>query len=206
MAKRGKRAVFLDRDGTINVEKEYLFRVEEFEFIPGAPEAIKLLKDAGFLVVIVTNQSGIGRGFYAEADLERLHAFMEQALARIGTGVDAYYFCPHHPQHGQGEYRTECVCRKPLPGMLLAAARDLVIDLPASFMVGDKLADVEAGLAAGCRPVLVRTGYGAAEITAVPAGVQTVADLSAAAQLILAAGNEAESFDDATGGMLQKDD
>jgi D-glycero-D-manno-heptose 1,7-bisphosphate phosphatase len=206
MAKLGRRAVFLDRDGTINVEKEYLFRVEEFEFIPGAPEAIRLLKDAGFLVVVVTNQSGIGRGIYAEADLERLHAFMEQELARIGTGVDAYYFCPHHPRHGQGDYRMECACRKPLPGMLLAAARDLAIDLPASFMVGDKLADVEAGLAAGCRSVLVRTGYGAAEITAVPAGVQAVADLPAAAQLILAAGNGAESFDDATGVVLQKDD
>ena len=180
-----KRAVFLDRDGTINVEKEYLFRIEEFEFVPGAPEAIKLLKDAGFLVVVVTNQSGIGRGYYTEADLERLHEFLSGELAAIGTGVDAYYFCPHHPSHGTGKYRLECACRKPLPGMLHAAAEDLQIDLAASYMVGDKLADVVAGMAAGCRTILVRTGYGDAEADNVPAGTRVAGDLLAVARVIL---------------------
>jgi D-glycero-D-manno-heptose 1,7-bisphosphate phosphatase len=180
------RAVFLDRDGTINVEKEYLHREEEFAFIPGAPEAIRLLREAGFLLVVVTNQSGISRGYYDEAALERLHAFMDEELARLGTKVDAYYFCPHHPQHGIGPYRSDCACRKPLPGMLLAAAADLSIDLAVSFMVGDKLADVEAGLAAGCRPLLVLTGYGTADSAAVPAGVPVCADLLAAARTIIA--------------------
>ena len=156
-----RRAVFLDRDGTINEEREYLHRVEEFAFIPGVPEAIRDLPRAGFLVIVVTTQSGTGRGYFDEAALARLHAHMDSELAREGAAVDAYYFCPHHPKHGVGDYRRECDCRKPLPGMLLAAAREWHVDLDASYLVGDKLADVEAAQAAGCRPILVRTGYGA---------------------------------------------
>lgn len=178
----GRPAVFLDRDGTINVEKSYLYRAEEFEFIPGAPEAIRLLKEAGFLVVVVTNQSGIARGYYDEAAVHRLHRFVDGELARVGAAIDAYYLCPHHPQHGSGE----CACRKPLPGMLLAAAGDLGIDLTRSFIVGDKLADVEAGLRAGCRPLLVKTGYGAVEAAQLPPGVPACADILAAARLIVA--------------------
>ena len=180
-----RRAVFLDRDGTINVEKEYLHRVEDFEFIPGALEAIRLIGDAGFLVVVVTNQSGIGRGFYDEAALERLHSFMDMELERVGAKIDAYYFCPHHPSHGQGKYAVDCACRKPLPGMLLQAAADLGIDLAASFIVGDKLADVAAGLAAGCRPFLVMTGYGAESAGEMPPGGRLVPDILAAAREIV---------------------
>ncbi|HEX8960345.1 MAG TPA: D-glycero-beta-D-manno-heptose 1,7-bisphosphate 7-phosphatase [Geobacteraceae bacterium] len=185
MAKR--RAVFLDRDGTINVEKEYLHRPEEFAFIPGAPEAIRLLKEAGFLVIVVTNQSGVGRGYYDEAAVHRLHRYMDGELARFGTGVDGYYLCPHHPLHGVGPYRRDCGCRKPLPGMLLEAAKDFSVDLAASWIVGDKLADVEAGLAAGCRPLLVRTGYGEEESARLPAGVPVCDDLLAAARAITSA-------------------
>ena len=180
-----KRAVFLDRDGTINEEKEYLHRIDEFSFITGAPAAIKLLNDAGFLVVVVTNQSGIGRGFYGEDAAHRLHHFMDEQLARQGARIDAYYLCPHHPLHGIGDYRKECACRKPLPGMLTSAARDLSIALGSSFIVGDKLADVEAGLAAGCQPVLVRTGYGLSESARLPAGVPCCDDILAAARLIV---------------------
>lgn len=180
-----KRAVFLDRDGTINEEKEYLSRVEDFEFIPGAAAAISRLNAAGFLVIVVTNQSGIGRGYYDEAALERLHRHMDRELARFGAAVDAYYFCPHHPQHGIGDYGVECACRKPLPGMLLQAARDFPLDLAASYIIGDKLADVDAGLKAGCRPLLVRTGYGAAEEARLPAGVKAYADLAAAVEAII---------------------
>ncbi len=180
-----QRAVFLDRDGTINVEKEYLHRPEEFAFIPGAPEAIRLLKEAGFLVIVVTNQSGVGRGYYDEAAVHRLHRYMDGELSRFGTGVDGYYLCPHHPLHGVGPYRRACGCRKPLPGMLLEAARDFSVDLAASWIVGDKRADVEAGLAAGCRPVLVRTGYGEEETESLPAGVPVCDDLLAAARAII---------------------
>ena len=187
MVKGERRAVFLDRDGTINVEKEYLHRVEDFEFIPGAVEAIRLLKEGGFLVLVVTNQSGIGRGYYDEADLERIHRHMAAELARSGASVDACYFCPHHPHHGTGEYRIACACRKPLPGMLLQAAADWSVDLSASYMIGDKLADVEAGIKAGCLPLLVRTGYGAAEEASLPAGVDVYDDILAAVRSIVGA-------------------
>lgn len=181
-----RRAVFLDRDGTINVEKEYLHRSEEFAFIPGAPEAIRLLKEAGFLVIVVTNQSGIGRGYYDEAAVHRLHRYMDGELANFGTAVDAYYLCPHHPLHGIGDYRLECGCRKPLPGMLLEAAGDFEIDLAASFLIGDKAADMEAGLAAGCRPLLVRTGYGEKDALLLKDKVPVYDDILAAARAIIA--------------------
>ncbi|UFS71222.1 D-glycero-beta-D-manno-heptose 1,7-bisphosphate 7-phosphatase [Geomonas sp. RF6] len=181
------RAVFLDRDGTINIEREYLSRVEDFQLVPGVPLALKRLQEAGFLLVVVTNQSGIGRGFYTEGDLERLHQHMVHELESYGAKISACYFCPHHPEHGTGAYRTECDCRKPLPGMLLQASRDLDIDLPRSYMVGDKVADVEAGLKAGCAPMLVLTGYGEKEVAKLPEGVPVYQDLLAAADAILAA-------------------
>ncbi len=180
-----RRAVFLDRDGTINEERQYLCRVEDFHFIGGAVEAIRLLRGKGFLVVVVTNQSGIGRGYYAEDDLHALHRHMHAELERQGTGVDACYFCPHHPTHGQGSYAVDCACRKPLPGMLLQAASELGIDLASSWMIGDKSADVEAGLAAGCRAMLVKTGYGAGEAGYLPPGIRVVDDLLAAARAII---------------------
>ncbi|WP_298432403.1 D-glycero-beta-D-manno-heptose 1,7-bisphosphate 7-phosphatase [Geobacter sp.] len=181
-----RRAVFLDRDGTINVEKSYLHRAAEFEFIPGAPEAIRLLREAGFLVIVVTNQSGVARGYYDEEAVHRLHRFVDRELAKAGTGIDAYYLCPHHPRHGVGPYRVECACRKPLPGMILAAAAVHGIDLGRSWLVGDKASDVEAGTAAGCRSIIVRTGYGSDEAPLVPRQVPVCDDLLAAARLILA--------------------
>ncbi len=181
-----KKAVFLDRDGTINVEKDYLCRVEDFEFIPGAPEAIRRLKDAGFLVIVVTNQSGVARRFFGVDDVERLHQHMQSELRRFGTGVDRFYICPHHPTEGRGEWLKDCLCRKGRPGMLLDAERDYDIDFSQSFMVGDKPADIEAGQAAGCRSLLVLTGYGAScaeseELSAIP----KFADLGQAADYIL---------------------
>ncbi len=159
--KTARRAVFLDRDGTINVEKDYLYRIEDFEFIPGVPQALKRLQDAGFLLVVVTNQSGVARGYYALEDVERLHRHMCAELQKYGVILDGIYICPHHPDQGQPPYNVDCDCRKGKPGMLLQAARDLNIDLAASFMVGDKLTDLEAGHAAGCQSLLVQTGYGA---------------------------------------------
>lgn len=179
-----KRAFFLDRDGTINVEKEYLFQIADFEFIPGVPEAIRMINDAGYLVVVVTNQSGVARGYYSEEDVEILHRHIAGELRSAGAHVDAWLFCPHHPS-GRGSYALPCDCRKPLPGMLQEAARRYDIDLESSIMIGDKLADVEAGLAAGCRTVLVRTGYGAEE--AELAGSETIVcdDLLTAVQELL---------------------
>ncbi len=173
-------AVFLDRDGTINIEKHYLYRIEDFELLPGAGEGIALLTQSGYRVVVISNQSGIGRGYNTEADVHRLHHYLDQLLKPFGAQIDAYYFCPHHPAHGQDEYQQECACRKPLPGMILQAATDLNIDLAQSFMVGDKLVDIEAGHAAGCRTLLVRTGYGAGIEQQNP-NVQICDDLLAAA-------------------------
>lgn len=183
-----QRAVFLDRDGTINQEKEYLYRFEEFEFVPGAPEAIRRLNEAGFLVVVVTNQSGVARGYYNEEDVEVLHRHIAAELMQAGARVDAWLYCPHHPS-GRGSYSLPCNCRKPLPGMLFEAARRFDIDLEDSVMIGDKRADIEAAIAAGCRPILVRSGYGAIEEKKVPAGTEVYDNLLRAA-LALTGGNE----------------
>lgn len=155
-----RRAVFLDRDGTINVEKDYLFKAEDFEFIPGAPEAIARLNQAGLLVIVVTNQSGVAQGFFSIDDVHRLHHHIRQALLPFDATIDAFYICPHHPQKGIETYRMDCGCRKGHPGMLQQAADDLNVDLQGSFMIGDKDTDLLAGIAAGCRNYLVRTGYG----------------------------------------------
>ena len=178
-----RRAIFLDRDGTINVEKEYLHRAEEFEFINGAPQAVRILNEAGFFVVVVTNQSGVARGYYSEEDVEMLHRHIDRELGKVGARVDAWFYCPHHLQ-GNGGYALECDCRKPLPGMLLEAARRYGIDLAASLMVGDKLDDIKAGIAAGCRSILVRTGYGASEESRIPGGTEVYDNLLEAVQTI----------------------
>lgn len=184
--KTARRAVFLDRDGTINVEKDYLYRVEDFVFIPRVVEAIRALKSAGYLVIVVTNQSGVARGYYSLADVERLHTHMQQALAEQGAQVDAFYVCPHHPMEGRGEFKRDCECRKGAPGMLLQAAREHDIDLKRSYIVGDKLADVEAGERAGCTPLLVLTGYGSSEAAKLDQGrARLCADLYAASEAIL---------------------
>ncbi len=182
---RTKRAVFIDRDGTLNIEKDYLFRIEDFEFIPGVPEAIRTLNSSGLLVFVITNQSGIARGYYSEEDLSKLHAHIDFLLSAIGARIDGWYYCPHLPT-GIPPYNQECTCRKPLPGMLLQAASDHVVDMKQSWMIGDKLVDMEAGIAAGCRPVLVRTGYGRKYEAQVPEGVPVCDDLAAAVDLLLA--------------------
>ncbi len=153
-------AVFLDRDGTINVEKNYLYRIEDWEWIPGAELAITQLNAAGFLVVVVSNQAGIARGLYSEQDVHLLHKHVSVELMNKGGRIDAYFFCPHHPEYG---VIRACECRKPSPSMLLEAKRVLNIDLSKSWMLGDKAIDIEAGLLAGVSTILVRTGYGEAE-------------------------------------------
>ncbi len=154
------RCVFLDRDGTINEEVNYLSHPKQLRLIAGAAAAIKLLNQAEFKVVVVTNQAGIARGYFTEQTVREIHQALERMLGEQGAAVDAIYYCPHHPAAGIGVYRQECNCRKPNPGMLERAARELNIDLGESFVVGDKISDLEAGLAVGCRNILVQTGYG----------------------------------------------
>ncbi len=157
-----RAAVFLDRDGTIVREVDYLRSPDQLRLLPGAAAAIKRLNDAGFTVVVTSNQSGIARGILTEADLVHINSILSRRLARRGAHLDAVYFCPHHPEIGPAKYRRRCRCRKPSPGMLLRAAKDLDLDLKHSFSVGDTARDVLAGQRAGCRTILVRTGYGRA--------------------------------------------
>lgn len=155
-----KRAVFLDRDGTINVEKNYLYKIEDWEWTPRAIDAIKLINKAGYLAIVVSNQAGVARGYYTENDVEHLHSQVDMMLAEQGAHIDAYYYCPHHTE--MGEIR-DCECRKPKSGMLIQAQQEWNIDLENSFMVGDKLIDAEAAIRVGVTPVLVMTGYGKVE-------------------------------------------
>jgi D,D-heptose 1,7-bisphosphate phosphatase len=155
-----RKAVFLDRDGTINVEKAYLYRPEDFELERGAPEGLRLLKEAGYLLIVVTNQSGIARGYYTEEDLAAFNRFFLAYMAKIGCAIDGIYYCPHHPTAGLGKYRLDCSCRKPKTGMIERAVSDFDISREDSYVVGDKRSDLETGLRARIRPVLVRTGYG----------------------------------------------
>lgn len=144
-------AIFFDRDGTVNrrLPDDYVKRIDEFEFLPGVADAIRMVHDRGYLAIVATNQRGIGRGLMTESDLADLHAWMQKNLQEHGGHrFDAIYHCPH-------DTIDECDCRKPRPGMLLSGARDLDLDLNASWMIGDSESDVDAGLAAGCRAALI---------------------------------------------------
>jgi len=154
------QAVFLDRDGTINEEVGYLDRMEKLQLIPGAAEAIRLINKSGMKAVIVTNQSGVARGVFDEAFVEKTHTHLRDILRAEGASLDGIYYCPHHPTEGRVEYLKICDCRKPAPGMLLRAAEELRIDPNHSYMVGDTLKDIEAGAKAGAQGILVRTGFG----------------------------------------------
>jgi len=153
-------AAFLDRDGVINVERDYVYRIEDFELLPGVVEALQLLQRAGYALVVVTNQGGIGLGKYTEADMQKLHAHLRAALGQAGVRLDGIYHCPHHPRSPRPEMRGPCDCRKPAPGMLLQATRELQLDLSRSFLAGDKGGDVVAGRAAGvAQNYVVRSGH-----------------------------------------------
>lgn len=173
-------ALFLDRDGVINKESEYVHRTDEFEFIDGVFEACRAAKDLGYKLVIITNQAGIARGLYSEADFHALTEWMLERFSEQGIAIDGVYFCPHHPTAGVGHYLRECECRKPQPGLITRAAKELDIDLERSALVGDKISDIEAGLRAGVGTcILVRSGHPFAEQQGAPAD-EIVADLCAA--------------------------
>ncbi|QEW33476.1 D-glycero-beta-D-manno-heptose 1,7-bisphosphate 7-phosphatase [Erwinia billingiae] len=152
-------AIFLDRDGTMNEDHGYVHEIDNFQFIDGAIEAMQELKKMGYALVMVTNQSGIARGIFSEDTFMQLTEWMDWSLADRDVDLDGIYFCPHHPEGVIEEYRQQCDCRKPEPGMLLSAQKELNIDMAASYMVGDKIDDMLAGKAAGVgKKVLVRSG------------------------------------------------
>lgn len=155
-----RRAVFLDRDGTINVDVGYPNRWDQIAIYPYAFEAVRRLKAARFLTLVVTNQSGIGRGLLTEADLTAIHSRMTEEFVKQGAPLDAIYHCPHFDAAGIAAGGLDCGCRKPAPGMGFRAAAEFDIDLARSFMVGDKVEDILFGLNIGAAPILVRTGYG----------------------------------------------
>ncbi len=159
-----RRAVFLDRDGTLIEERDYLYRPEQVNLLPGAARAARLLREAGFYLVLVTNQSAVAKGLLTEKQLAVIHNRLQHLLEREKTKLDAVYYCPHHPQSGSVSYRMSCACRKPAPGMLLRAAEEHDLCLCNSFLVGDKLTDIVAGRRAGCRTILIKTGYGEQEL------------------------------------------
>jgi len=207
------RAVFLDRDGTVSEEMGYIGpeAMHRYALIPGAAAGICALRQAGYLAVLVTNQSGVARGYYAESQVHAVHARLAELLAAQGAALDGVRYCPHHPDPlaapDNGEMApgmsaatplpalsVDCACRKPKPGMVLDAARELGIDLGKSWVVGDKAADMGLAANAGCRGILVLTGYGVSTLAKMRAEGREPAwvarDLAHAAELILAQDRE----------------
>jgi D-glycero-D-manno-heptose 1,7-bisphosphate phosphatase len=153
-------AVFFDRDGTLNEEVEFLSTPAQLRLFAGAGRAVRAVNESGFLAFVISNQSGIARGFFTEADLIPIHAKLEQELGAKGARIDRIYYCPHHPTAGIPHYRVDCECRKPRPGMLHRAEKDMGVDLSMSYVIGDRIVDVLAGRSAGAKGILVLTGYG----------------------------------------------
>jgi len=157
------KAVFLDRDGTIVEDVGYMNNPRQIQFIPGSIDAIKKLNEAGYKVVVITNQAGIARGLITEDMLQTIDKTLHKWILNGGAHLDGIYYCPHHPEHGVHPYKQDCECRKPHPGLIKRAHRDLDIDLSQSFMVGDKATDIQAGRRAGTKTILVESGRGEGE-------------------------------------------
>ncbi|MBQ9437969.1 MAG: HAD family hydrolase [Lachnospiraceae bacterium] len=150
------KAIFLDRDGTINVDKDYLYKIEDFEFLPKVPEALRMLQEAGYLLIIITNQSGIARGYFTEADYNKLDAWMLETLEKeLGIRITVSSYCPHHPQAMVPEYRQDCTCRKPGTALFMQAVQKYRIDLSRSYAIGDRLRDVSICKGTDCQGFLI---------------------------------------------------
>lgn len=169
-----RRAIFLDRDGTMIEDVGYLDRLERLKLFPYTIDAVRLLNAAGFRVIVVTSQNGVANGILSEEFLGQAHAHLSGLFEAAGANVDGYYYCPHSPYASVERYRTDCECRKPKPGMILAAARDHALDLSRSIVIGDRWRDIEMGLAAGTQAMLVETGYGRTEAARRPANIPPV--------------------------------
>lgn len=157
------KAVFLDRDGTIIEDVGYLNSPQQIKFIPGSLEAIRLLSEAGYKIIIISNQSGIARGLITEDMLQTIDKIIHRQVIHGGGHIDASYYCPHHPEHGAYPYQQECECRKPHPGLIKKGEKTFALDLKGSFMIGDKATDVETGKRAGTKTILVLSGRGKEE-------------------------------------------
>jgi len=157
---KGQPAVFMDRDGTINEEVGYLDRLEKLVIYPQTFDAVRKINENGMKSVVITNQSGVARGYFTEDLVLEVHRRIQDSLRERGAHIDAFFYCPHHPTEGKAPYRIVCSCRKPEAGILIAAAKDMGINLEQSYMIGDTLKDIEAGAKAGAKGILVRTGYG----------------------------------------------
>ena len=149
------KAIFLDRDGTINVEKNYLHKIDEFEFIPGTVESLKLLQKAGYKLIVITNQSGIARGLYAEKEFLNLNDWMLSEIEKSGVIVDKVYYCPHHPEAKIKEYRIDCNCRKPKLGLFEKAIDEFNLDLSGCYAIGDKIRDCSICMISECKGFLI---------------------------------------------------
>ena len=184
------RAIFLDRDGTINTDKDYLYRISDFEFIPGCTEALRALTNAGYRLIIISNQSGIARGYYTEADYLALDEWLKNTLRAQGIELTATYYCPHLPDAPVERYRMTCTCRKPAIGLYEKAIREWDIDPSLSYAIGDRMRDLEICKSTGCRGFLLNTTEPEAIIDDVKKGIypdiRYAADLSEAASDILA--------------------
>ncbi|HEV2707756.1 MAG TPA: HAD family hydrolase [Pyrinomonadaceae bacterium] len=158
-----RRAVFIDRDGTISEEVGYVNHPTRYRVFPYSAAAVKLLNEAGWLAILVTNQAGVARGYFREEMIGAVHEILARELERGGARLDALYYCPHHPSVGEPPYRLDCDCRKPKPGLIQRAAAELDIDLSSSWMVGDRYSDTELARNAGVRSAFVLSGYGRGE-------------------------------------------
>jgi len=165
-----KRAVFIDRDGTISEEVGYIRDLNQFHLMPHSAEAIKLMNEHGLKVIMVTNQSGVARGYFTEALVKKVHKKMESLLSEQGAYLDAIYYCPHYPEGVVKFYCKVCECRKPATGLLEQASQTHDIDLAASYLVGDKVTDIELAHRVGAKAVLVLTGYGPEELKKIHGG------------------------------------
>jgi len=194
-------AVFLDRDGTINEQMGYINHITRFQLLPGVEEAIRILNEHYLPVVVVTNQSGLARGYFPETLLDEVHQEMCHLLALEGAHIDGLYVCPHHPEAKEKRFRVDCTCRKPKTGLLEQAAADLRLDLRRSFVVGDRWSDLRCGAAVGATTILVLTGYGRGDAAYIGPGqaVQPdyiAEDLGAAVRWILGEEGETDSEDE----------
>lgn len=180
-----RRAVFFDRDGTIIEERHYLSKISQVVLLPGAAEAVRLLSARGYIVIMVSNQSGVARGMFSENRVQEINQRLQELLKREGARFDAMYYCPHHPNGSVPHYTCECSCRKPAPGMGLRASKEYGIDLASSYMVGDKTEDIEFGQNCGMiNAYLVATGHGCHARLAEGYGIRAKDALDAARQIL----------------------
>ncbi len=183
----GRVGVFIDRDGTLNEEVGYVNHLDRLCLLPRSAEAVRLLNDAGLATILVTNQSGVARGYFPEKLVQEVNAQIERLLAAEGARLEAIYYCPHHPDVGPPGLRVNCDCRKPRTGMLDRGARELGLDLARSYMIGDTLRDVECAQTAGALAIMVLTGYGKGELEYHPKRDRVIPDHTAADLLDAAA-------------------